>query len=91
MKTSAIKDKMIGVCDTVSRKGNTVTIRQGYFYGMSKSGEHLANAAKRLIPGITNIEYGNKWKSFRGGDSVAQGSHYWCRFDLPVEVTTQAA
>lgn len=81
-----VREKLAGIVDTVSVKhelnGDVFTVRRGYFYRMGASAEKLANTVKRIFPTATILDSGDHWAAFRGGASVAQGSHFYVKFTL---------
>ena len=42
--------------------------------------ENLINSVLKSFPGAKIIDSGIKWKSFRGGDTISQGSHWFVKF-----------
>lgn len=80
---SEIKSKIGGV-DTISRKGDVITVRREYFYRMGKTSEDLVNKVKSAFPNATIVDSGDQWAPFRGGASVANSSHWYVKFTLGV-------
>ena len=76
MKT--IKEKISA--DSYSRKDDVITVRIGFFYTMGRTTENLINSVLKSFPGAKIIDSGIKWKSFRGGDTISQGSHWFVKF-----------
>jgi len=60
-------------------KGNYV-IRQGFFYKQGRSAELLAEKLKEKIPTAEIVNKGEIYKPFRGGQTVAQESHFFVEF-----------
>ena len=74
-----VKDLLFGTCDTVGRnKDGNIVIRRGYFYrnGMD-SQKFAARVMEKLGDAVTLVECGDHWAPFRGGASVARGSHFY--------------
>ena len=70
-----------GYADTIGRnKDGHIVVRKGFFYTNGMSGEKFADGAvKRLAEaGIRAriVDTATIWKAFRGGATVAQGSHF---------------
>jgi hypothetical protein len=85
MKTSEIRDKLSGYVDSISQKDGVVTIRRGFFYTNGMTSEKLAKTVKSVFPFAEILEHNTIWRPFRGGASVAQGSHFYVKFRLPEE------
>ena len=69
-------------CSTLSKTKGNYIIRKSFFYRTS-SPEYMVNKLREKFPDVIIIDSGEKWKAFRGGDSVAQGSHFWVTFRFP--------
>ena len=70
-----------GYADSIGRnKDGHIVLRRGFFYTNGMSGEKFADSAvKRLAEaGIPTriVDTAVLWKAFRGGASVARGSHF---------------
>jgi len=70
---------------TKNRVGNFVA-RRGFFYRLSwdanKFMMKVSDGLTRLALPHLVVSKGEKWAPFRGGQSVAQGSHWWVEFKL---------
>jgi hypothetical protein len=66
----------------VSKSKGAFIIRKSYFYRFGYDSSKLAEFVKSKIPNATIIDHGDHWAPFRGGDSVAKGSHFWVRFTI---------
>lgn len=78
------KEQLIGVsCDTLSKnkKGNFV-IRKGYYYRGETREKQMAEQLKKLFPNVNIVNTWDKFTAFRGGQSVAQGSHFGVEFNF---------
>lgn len=81
MKTSEIQSALFGYADSVGRmKNGHIIVRRGFFYkhGMDSSifaDKVIKTLQKKGIPAQL-INHYEQWKPFRGGDSVAKGSHF---------------
>jgi len=81
--------KELRLADTVSKKrdgsGNYI-FRTGFYYRMGKSAQWLADRVSTNLTehGIDHeiVDKGEKFVAFRGGDSVAQGSHFWAIINI---------
>lgn len=66
------------------RKDGTIIVRRGYFYRGGLTADKFAECVtKRLVANGINaqcVDSGDVWKPFRGGDSIAQGSHFYAVF-----------
>jgi len=78
-----IKTALEMVADTVGKNKGEIVARRGFFYRHGMTSEKFAdrvNAAleKAGVPERVR-EHGEKWAAFRGGQTVAQGSHFWVK------------
>ena len=76
-----IKEALDGSVDQVSRKKDgSIIVRKGYFYRQSQTCETFMLAASEKLnrAGLSFevVDYYDHWAPFRGGDSVAKGSHF---------------
>jgi hypothetical protein len=71
--------------DQLSRRHGTgeFIVRLGYFYTHGYDEGKLADAVKKAIPTARINDSWNKFKAFRGGDSITQGSHFGVSFTIP--------
>lgn len=73
---------LLGTVDTIgkNRKGEIV-FRRGFFYRHGNTGEKFAERISSKLNELeikhTVVDSGEIWKPFRGGASVAQGSHFY--------------
>ena len=70
-----------GHADSIGRnKDGHIVLRRGFFYTNGMSGEKFADSAMKHLAaaGIQTriVDTATIWKAFRGGASVAQGSHF---------------
>ncbi len=68
--------------DTISRKDDVITIRRGFFYTNGFTAEKLEQRVRAAYPSAQIVDSGEIWKTFRGGASVAQSSHWFVKFTL---------
>ena len=68
--------------DTISKKKGVITVRHSYYYRHGKTAETYVNRVKEKFPNAKILESGDQWAPFRGGQSVAQGSHFFVKFTL---------
>ena len=66
--------------DTVSRRGEIYTVRQSYFYHHGRNEQNIIDDIMENFPNAKIIDSGDHWAPFRGGDSVAKGSHLYVKF-----------
>ena len=85
----AIKQHIINnhLADTVgTNKAGNIVARHGYFYRHGNDEEKFANRISESLKsaGIEHevVDKGDHWAPFRGGASVAQGSHFTLKLDL---------
>ena len=72
-------------CDTlVKNKNGNYVIRKGFYYRTS-SEYIIADKLKQTFPNVEIIKCGNKFTAFKGGQTVAQGSHYYVEFKIKSE------
>lgn len=78
------KEDLAGVTfDTFGKKKNgNYIIRQGYFYKNGKTQEIMIEKLKKALPEVIIVDSWDHWAAFRGGQSVAQGSHFWVEFTI---------
>jgi len=77
-----IRDALAGVADTVGRnKQGQIVVRRGFFYRHGMDSTKFAAAVTRALKeaGVSYLvlDQGEKYAGFRGGQTVAQGSHWW--------------
>ncbi len=70
------------IADAVSRKKDgTIVIRRGFYYRQGKDAEDFFLAVGQGLAkaGIQYSvkDYGEQWKAFKGGSSLAKSSHWW--------------
>ena len=68
--------------DSISKKGDIYTARRGFFYTHGGSSDAFAERIKNTFPNAVILDHGEQWRPFRGGATVAQGSHWWVKFKL---------
>lgn len=68
-------------CDMVSKKRNgNYILRKGFFYTSGMTAEKIAEKLKEKFPTIVIINTYEQWKPFKGGQTVAHGSHWGVEF-----------
>lgn len=76
-----IKAALEMVADTVSRSKGEIVVRRGFFYKMGQDSQKFADRVNAALEkaGLSErvVECGEKYVAFRGGQTVAQGSHFW--------------
>lgn len=82
MKLSEMKD--LTASDSVSRKGDVITFRRGFFYTHGQTSEGFAKRVALALPGAVILDHGQHWAPFNGGASVARSSHWWVKVRLEV-------
>lgn len=89
MKLAELSD-FLGI-DTSSDSGKFTfskgfyTIRKEYYWTPKRTPEEsfkstLEKLQEKYI--VSDVEYGDKYQSFKGGEGVKKNSHYWMRFKL---------
>lgn len=85
--TKQIRDALSTIVDTVGKnKAGNFVVRRGFFY----TGGVTADKVKQGVTGalqkagmtVEVVDHGEVWKSFRGGATVAQGSHWYVEFKV---------
>lgn len=66
--------------DTYSVKAGVFTVRKEFFYTMGKTTLYYEKTIKNAFPDAVIVDSGEVWKSFRGGASVANSSHFYVKF-----------
>lgn len=74
--------------NVASFKDGIYTVKDSYYWGVSKSGEQKVQKVKEIYPNAEIIDYGNHYHGFVGGvrPGSSQDSYYWVKFKLPNEV-----
>lgn len=76
-----IREALAVVADTVSKSKGNVVVRRGFFCSMGQTSEKFAAKVDAALKqaGLSErvVCYGTKEAAFRGGQTVAQGSHFW--------------
>ena len=69
--------------DTLSKnKAGNYVARKSFFYTHGQTAEGFADKIKAVYPNAEIVDKGSQWKAFKGGASVAQGSHFWVEFKM---------
>lgn len=75
-----LKETIGHAADQVSRKKDgSFIVRRGYFYRSGDAKDYMLRIARLLNEakiGYEVVDYYDHWAPFRGGDSVAKGSHF---------------
>jgi len=70
-------------CDTLSKSKGNFILRKGFFYTHGNDSYKIAQRIKEAFGNeIEIIETDDIWKPFRGGVTVAQGSHFKVVFNF---------
>lgn len=74
----------------LSLSKGTFTLRREYYWRPKKSPEEffaptLAKLQEKY--NVTNVEYGDKFTSFKGGESVTKNSHFSMKFRVTPTAT----
>ena len=79
-----IKEKLNHSFDTFSVREGIITVKKGYYWGVTKSGETYAEKVKEIIPEAKIVDFGNHFASFRGGAKAgsAQSSYFYVKFTV---------
>jgi hypothetical protein len=80
MKAKEVKLKL--GCSAVSVKNGVFTARKGFYYRMGKDAIDFRNRVMEVFPNADIMDYGEVYKPFRGGASVADQSHWYVKFNL---------
>jgi hypothetical protein len=83
-KTTEVKFKLR--VDTCSRKDDVYTVRCGFFYRMGKTADTYRDRVLEVYPSAKIISFGEVYKPFRGGASVANSSHWYVVFQLQPKI-----
>lgn len=84
MTTKEIRELLKGRFNVVSFRNGIFTVKQSYYWGVTKSGEEYAKKVTDLIPEAKILDYGNHWHGFVGGCKTGgpQDSYYWVKFQV---------
>ena len=66
--------------DSISKRGDIITIRKGYFYTMGQCTQDLIDKVIKACPNAEIIDSGDYYTAFRGGAKLAQSSHWFVKF-----------
>ncbi len=69
---------------SVSLRKGVYTLKQSYYWGVNKSGEHLWEFVKSKIPNAKLEAYGNHQHAFVGAakSGSKQDSYFWVKFTV---------
>lgn len=89
IKTSEIRETLH--CDSVSRKGDIITAKKSYFWGVTSDGSAFAALVEKQYPNARVVDYGNHFHHFVGKakSGSRQDSYYWVKFRLYTPETLQ--
>ena len=73
--------QLIGA-DTISRREDVITVRKSYFYTFGKSARDFEARVLKAFPNAKIHDIGDHWVPFKGGHTVAQGTHWYVKFSL---------
>ncbi len=71
--------------DSYSQKDGVFTVRKGFYYRFGKTAEDFKGHVLEAFPTAKIEDYGEVNKSFRGGASVANQSHWFVKFSVKPE------
>lgn len=79
---SQVKNALNYSVDSVGRnKLGQIVLRKGFFYRMGMDSHQLADKVQAKLDAagvkLKVVDCGEQWRPFRGGASVAQGSHWY--------------
>ena len=78
---SMVRDALLGTADTVGKSKAGIIARRSFFYRHGMTADRFAqqvNAALARAQSPLRVkDFGEKYAYFRGGQTVAQGSHWW--------------
>lgn len=77
-----VREKTAGLVDTVGRtKDGHIMVRRGFYYTHGNTAADFALSVTQALRPLNAqvVDFGEQWKSFSGGQSVAQGSHWWAK------------
>lgn len=68
--------------DSYHHTKGVFTLRWGFYYTHGMTVDHHIAHIKSKFPTAKIIDSGTEWKSFKGGGSVAENSHWWVKFSV---------
>ncbi len=72
--------------DQLTFSNGRFTLRKGYYWRSKQTPEEsFAKALAKLTEAgykVKNVEYGDHYTNFKGGESVKKNSHFWLKFSL---------
>jgi hypothetical protein len=85
MKKLRASDIQLITGDSVKVSKGVYTVGKSYFYRTTALTDFRDRVESKLHEAglsFERVNYGDKFKPFRGGDNVWQGSHFWYQFKL---------
>lgn len=82
MKLKELKEKLPFFDTYHIAKDGLFTVRKGFFYRMGHTTDDYVRKVMETFPNARIFDKGEVWKSFRGGASVANQSHWYVKFVL---------
>ena len=76
-------------CDQVTLSKGVFTVRLGFFYTHGRTAEKFEQEVQAAFPTATMLDRGGVWKSFKGGASVANQSHWFVKFTFDHELVNR--
>jgi len=67
---------------SISKTGE-ITVRRGFFYRLGMSAEKFRDSVVEKFPEARILDFGEKYRPFRGGASVKASSHFFVTFTMP--------
>jgi len=69
--------------DQLTLSSGKFTIRKGYYWTPNRSPEEFFSKTLFRLENlfeISDVTYGDNYKSFNGGEGIKKNSHYWMKF-----------
>lgn len=84
MTTKEVRERLSMTFDTFSFRNNVFTVKKGYYWGVTKSGETYADKVKEVIPEAKIIDFGNHFAPFNGKARTgsAGDSYFYVKFTI---------
>lgn len=103
MKTTVTREAVLKALDwqpsdpeSLTFSKGFFTFRKGYFYTHGKTADQVfVNTVEKLNAAgftVTDVEFGDKYAPFRGGENVKRNSHWWMKCKIgKIDVSGLAA
>ena len=86
MTMSLMELKELLAMDSISKKGNIITVRKGFFYTRGRTVHDLIVDILLNFPAAQIVKSETRVKPFKGGGTISQNSHWRVSFILNTQL-----